>query len=392
MKIFYIVNARIPTEKAHGYQIMKMCESFSRVGAEVHLVLPGRKNIIEDSSFFFYGISPIFKIHKLPIIDFINLNPFLKAPFSIFPHIVSIATFLWQADDFLKKNFQNGDIIYTRDMEVSWLFRNYPKLFFEVHQISRILKFWAGPWKSPARLISVTNSMKAILVGCGIPAEKIFVAPDAVSLEDFNLVPDKISCRHKLSLSTDKNIVGYIGRFVTMGKEKGIACLIRAFGILFKNNSLKDPMLLCVGGPLEMVPYYLNLADREGLPREVIKFVDLVPNRDVPLWVNACDVVAMPFPWERHYAFEASPLKMFEYMAAKKPIISTKLPAVMEILNINNSALVDLNNDQELARNIKALLEDKELADRLANQARIDVERYTWLNRAKDIMNLISSC
>lgn len=29
MKIIYIANARIPTEKAHGIQIMKMCEAFA---------------------------------------------------------------------------------------------------------------------------------------------------------------------------------------------------------------------------------------------------------------------------------------------------------------------------------------------------------------------------
>ena len=35
MKLIYIVNARIPTEKAHGVQIMKMCEAFAAAGIEV---------------------------------------------------------------------------------------------------------------------------------------------------------------------------------------------------------------------------------------------------------------------------------------------------------------------------------------------------------------------
>ena len=43
MKIKYITNARIPTEKAHGYQICKMCEEFGRVGVEVELI--EKKNI-----------------------------------------------------------------------------------------------------------------------------------------------------------------------------------------------------------------------------------------------------------------------------------------------------------------------------------------------------------
>ncbi|MDY7041984.1 MAG: hypothetical protein SVX38_14095, partial [Chloroflexota bacterium] len=40
--LLYIANARLPTEKAHGVQIMKMCEAFAQGGAEVKLVVPFR--------------------------------------------------------------------------------------------------------------------------------------------------------------------------------------------------------------------------------------------------------------------------------------------------------------------------------------------------------------
>ena len=56
MKILYMANARIPTEKAHGYQICKMCEEFSSAGVEVELWAPTRENSIKKNAFDFYNL------------------------------------------------------------------------------------------------------------------------------------------------------------------------------------------------------------------------------------------------------------------------------------------------------------------------------------------------
>jgi len=64
MKIYYLANARIPTEKAHGFQIMKMCEGFANQGVNVELIIPQRYNYIKDDPFKFYGIRNNFKIKK----------------------------------------------------------------------------------------------------------------------------------------------------------------------------------------------------------------------------------------------------------------------------------------------------------------------------------------
>ena len=51
MKITYLANIRIPTEKAHGIQIMKMCQAFANQGVRVELVVPKRKNQIRKEAF-----------------------------------------------------------------------------------------------------------------------------------------------------------------------------------------------------------------------------------------------------------------------------------------------------------------------------------------------------
>ena len=62
MKIAYVANARIPTEKAHGLQIMEMCRAFARNGHEVTLVVPKRRNVIKEDPFLYYDIEPCFEI------------------------------------------------------------------------------------------------------------------------------------------------------------------------------------------------------------------------------------------------------------------------------------------------------------------------------------------
>ena len=78
MKLFYITNARIPTEKAHGLQIMQMCEAFARQGFDVELVLPMRKNPIKKDVFLYYGINKNFSIKYLSSPDWLMRYAYLK--------------------------------------------------------------------------------------------------------------------------------------------------------------------------------------------------------------------------------------------------------------------------------------------------------------------------
>ncbi len=55
-KIIYIANARIPTEKAHGNTIMKMCEAFARAGNEVELMIPRRFNTLKKDPYYCYSV------------------------------------------------------------------------------------------------------------------------------------------------------------------------------------------------------------------------------------------------------------------------------------------------------------------------------------------------
>jgi len=97
----------------------------------------------------------------------------------------------------------------------------------------------------------------------------------------------------------------------------------------------------------------------------------------------------MPFPFNEHYAYFMSPLKMFEYMASQRPIVATNLPSTREVLNENNAVLVEPDDSEKLAKGIKKVLDNKELSQKIAEQAYLDVKKYTWEKRVKDIIKLL---
>ena len=74
MKIFYVTNARLPTEKAHGLATVKLCEAFARLGADVTIFAPRRINPIHQDARAYYGVAPNFRIRYLPSVDLLWLG------------------------------------------------------------------------------------------------------------------------------------------------------------------------------------------------------------------------------------------------------------------------------------------------------------------------------
>ena len=69
MKLAYLANIRLPTEKAHGVQILKMCEALAREGAQVELIVPTRNNHLTDDPYAYYGVEKNFLITYLDVPD-----------------------------------------------------------------------------------------------------------------------------------------------------------------------------------------------------------------------------------------------------------------------------------------------------------------------------------
>jgi glycosyltransferase involved in cell wall biosynthesis len=392
-KIIYLANVRFPTEKAHGYQICKMCEAFALNGAEVVLLHPYRHQadprLVGRTVFDYYGIKPIFQVQTLKNLDVVVLNRFI--PDRIFTPIFFAHALIWGYYAASVARQYRTDLYYTRDTTIAyWLVRMGLPTVYEAHVVpnrgQKLLLRKIKRQPSLRLVVVLTSFLRQRFLDMGFSSEQVIVLPDSVDLDLFEGLPSKEDCRRRLGLPLEQPIIGYIGRFRTLEMEKGIPELVEAMKDLSSVNGA-EPLLLCVGGPMDAVPTYLELARRIGIPQDRLRFVDRVPNTEVPYWIRAFDVALAPFPWVDHYAYFMSPLKLFEYMAAGVPILATDLPSIREVLRHGENAwLVPPGDPKALTEGIRHLLENPNLAERLVRQAREDVRQYTWKRRAAVIL------
>ena len=118
--LIYLVDARMPTEKAHGWQMMKMCEAFARQGVSVELRVPRRKQYdpkMPDDSFDYYGIDRSFRVRHVTDVDVIALEP--RLPVRMAEPVLQAHAAIWEAAAVAALVRTRPDLIYTRDLGIA---------------------------------------------------------------------------------------------------------------------------------------------------------------------------------------------------------------------------------------------------------------------------------
>ena len=418
MKIIYIANARIPTEKAHGIQIMKMCEAFAscrgrytqielpsadtqihadenylrrsayaegknqRVSAsnskvEVELIVPKRRNpdLKNTDPFNYYKVKRIFKIKKLPCLDLIE-RPIIK----YFGRLgLWIEIFSFSLSVFFYLLFKKADIIYSRDpfslFLLSFLNKN---LVYEAHTFPSHFFWYKYFFKKIKGVITITKKLKEDFIRYGMNPKKILVVPDGVDLKKFQVKENKEECRKKLNLPIDKKIILYTGHLY---RWKGAQILAESAKFLGE-----DILVIFVGGTKNDISRFKV----ENCKFKNILVIGQKPHSEIPFWLKAADILVLPNSGtEKISKYWTSPLKLFEYMAAKKPIVASNLPSIREILNGKNAILVKPDNPKALAEGIKLALKNPDLSVKISKQAYKDVKKYTWGKRAEKILHFV---
>ncbi len=383
MKLAYIANIGLYDDWAHSVQIMKMCEAFalSHRDIEVELIVPHRAESFQNDPFAYYSIQSVFKITRVYYVDIFRGHP------SKYLYWLRFGTFLISARLYLLF-FAEYDVMYTRELYVGAFFRN---VFIERHSFPAEVKSFHNFFFRPVLgFIVLTSFIKKRFENHGVDSEKIIVAPDAVRLEDFADETPQLEIRRTLNLSQRDYIVGYVGTLKTMGEEKGVATVIRA--LEFTHSDIyRHIKLYVVGGERDHIEHYTQYAEKRGVADKII-WRGKVPHRDVPLHLRACDCLVAPFPATEHYSYYMSPLKIFEYMAAERPMIVTDLSSLREVLREGETALfVPPEDGRALANAIITLSKNSDLSLYLATEAKREVVlHYTWKKRAENILEFIT--
>ncbi|MCS7365489.1 MAG: glycosyltransferase family 4 protein, partial [archaeon GB-1867-035] len=141
-----------------------------------------------------------------------------------------------------------------------------------------------------------------------------------------------------------------------------------------------------IGGLDEDISRVKSYCEAIGVDRVI--FTGFIKPRNVPIYLKLADILVHYTPRGRGF----SPLKIFEYMCARKPIVAPNSPGVNEVLRDGvNALLYNPESPEDMAYKIKLILDDSELGFKLAEQAYLDaINKYTFKARAERILKVLN--
>lgn len=380
MRILIAAPTYLPARRANTIQVMKMAQAMRKLGNEVCVLVPnaGRKEAVSwDEISHYYGLHHRFEIEWLPV------NPSLRS----YDYGAKVVRYFRDWD---------ADILYTRSPQAAAFasLRGYPAIF-EVHDLPggfmnlRLTRgFLRG--KGARCFVVITRSLKNAIHNeiAQLPeAPFTIIAPDGVDLERYKVIPEVEEARRLLKESSIPQIpvsrftVGYTGHFYA---GRGVDLIL---GVAARSPDFT--ILLTGGDPDSIVQLKALVRDRS---LENIIITGFVPNTDLPLYQAACDVLLMPYQ-ERVSASSGgdisqylSPMKMFEYLACGRVILSSDLPVLREVLNEQNAVLLPPDDVGAWVEALKDIKDDLNRRRKLMTQAQNDARRYTWESRAALIL------
>lgn len=179
-------------------------------------------------------------------------------------------------------------------------------------------------------------------------------------------------------------VIGTLGRLV---EKKGVDTLIAA-GQHLRDKQLDFRIEIAGDGPLrEQLETQVQTA---GLREQVI-FKGSMPHSEALTWMASLNAFVLAGKKDRNGDMDGIPVVLMEAMNAGIPVLSTKLSGIPElVIHQRTGLLSDPGNAEELAANLKLLLEDPDLARTLSMEAKkwIGTEFDRRLN-ARRLLDLI---
>jgi len=367
MKILYLSISYVPSRSASSVHAMKMCAALARAGHSVELVTkftPSRHEPGVEDDFAFYGVSDGFKVSKLP-------RPQYRGGGFVF--LQSIRRLLSRRRDL--------ELVYSRDLLGAWLAaRAGHRVIFEAHGLptGAMARFICRRLLARAqfeRIVFISQALRDLwqvegLVAAETPTLIAHDAADPLPAVD----PQVPVPRSKLS-------AGYVGHLYG---GRGVELMVEVA------RRLPEVEFNLVGGRKRELAQW-----KDATTPDNVHFHGFVPPSELPGLYQSFDLLLMPY--QRSVAVRSghsdtarwmSPMKMFEYLAAGKAIVSSDLPVLREVLeNEVNALLVDPEDTTAWSAAIARLAGDEDLRTGLGRRGHESfTAHHTWAARARAVL------
>ena len=355
MRVLYCSYSAIPSNYANSIAVMQQCSALNKeVSLRVVLI---RGDSCETSVFQQYSVSK-FPLYRLPKWCLKYNEMGLKIAMLL--HI-----FLW-----------HPNLVYTRDILLNSCLCTFHVLnIYEIHQLDMedaefdvLFKHILSKIKKNKFLrsiVCISGSLKKECIQFGIPEEKISVLHNGVSLYSNREEMTNVTIPE---FEKDRPLAIYVG---SLQKGKGIEVIVKMAELSDRYN-------------------YLIIGGKKGTIRETenLKHISQVTNEVAREYMKKADFLLLPMVSQR-YKFH-SPLKLFEYLAAGKPIIASMNEDIAEILTDKENAMIaEENNPMDFIRCMDLLDRSDELKERIGRNSVKTATEFTWEKRAYAISELI---
>jgi glycosyltransferase involved in cell wall biosynthesis len=245
-------------------------------------------------------------------------------------------------------------------------------------KLRRLAAREAAVWSGAEGYVAITKGLAQELERRFGPRPHLAIVPDGVRLEPQPLLETDPTTR-----TAGRPLVAYAGHLYAW---KGVDILLEALADVAEADGLivgghqREPDLARVQA----------LAERLGIASR-LTFTGLVEPPAVRALLARADLLVLPNPASAISTRFTSPLKLFEYMAAGRPIVASDLPAVREVLTPDvHAILVAPGSAPALADGIRRVLSDRGLAARIAAAAATAALDYTWDRRGERLTALLA--
>lgn len=234
-------------------------------------------------------------------------------------------------------------------------------------QIPSLLRPLGKAWGNAVIHRNINDSRQVVITTdylqkpYNIPAGKVNVIPNGVNTERFRDYGTSAMKEYGL----DGFVLGYVGVLREWIEFRHVFSALK---------ELKNDIKLVIIGKEGRYRENVDLARSYGL-EDRVKFMGMVHYSKVPRLVSAMDVCLIPFA-RCPISDNSVPLKLFEYMACEKPVISTRLRGIEKIAG---DRIMYADTRDEYKKAIMKLYEDEGLRRQMGAAGRKFVkEKYDW--------------
>jgi glycosyltransferase involved in cell wall biosynthesis len=227
------------------------------------------------------------------------------------------------------------------------------------------------------QIVVVSSSLRDyVLSRIGVGKKTITVTPNAVNALN-NAVDDteRLRIRNSLGIADSTIVIGFVG---SIFPYHGVDKLIESFAEIEQTEPHVHLLVVGTGHALSDLKRQVRSL-RLG---SKVTFTGEVPHQEVGKYIHTMDITVMA-----NSNWYGSPVKIFEYGAACKPIIAPDIEPLRDVIDSEKDGLLVIPEHQELVKAMRRLVQMPDLRHQLGLSFQEKVfAHHTWKKMASRIL------